>query len=75
VTAKTKHALAGIARARKVERLTALYGACRCEWPLVNYRNCHGHGKTVAGEPCPAIAIWEAQRAEAEESLALAEHA
>ena len=71
-TPKTKHVLAARTRERRIKRTTALLTACQCEWPLKTYRNVHGHGKTIDGQPCPAIGVWEAQRAEAEEALELA---
>lgn len=41
-------------RGERIARLTAMYGACTCMWPLVNNRNRHGHG-----DGCPAIELWQ----------------
>lgn len=46
-------------RARKLARETELLTACECEYPVHIFRNGHGHGTTVDGHPCPAIAIHE----------------
>lgn len=36
--------------------------ACTCEWPVVVFRNMHGHGPG-----CPAVALWERHRQENDE--------
>lgn len=59
MTAKTVHERAKRQRERKLAQQTALLTACECEYPIRNFRNGHGHGKTVDGRPCPAIAIHE----------------
>jgi hypothetical protein len=51
------------ARERKLERLKVIVEACNCCWPIIAYRNLHGHG-----EGCPAIAIWQRLRDEREEA-------
>jgi hypothetical protein len=65
--------LAKKVRAKKLAQLTEIYNACECEYPLVSYRNLHGHGRTASGVPCPAITVWERQRHEHAEAKALAE--
>jgi len=41
-------------REKRLARTTAMYQACTCMWPIVNYRNRHGHG-----DGCPAIELWQ----------------
>lgn len=71
--AKTKHVLARRAREARLRRLTEVFIACSCEYPLVTYRNGHGHGKTADGAPCPAIAVLERHDEEREALAAEAE--
>lgn len=54
-------------RARDLAQRTEIMNACACEFPLVKYRNYHCHGRTLNGEPCPAIVIIERIREEREE--------
>lgn len=63
---KTKHALAMRARMGKLRRLEEVFTACACLYPLVSYRNGHGHGTTEDGKPCPAIAVIERHKEESE---------
>lgn len=53
------HDLARLFRERKLQRTQEIYAACACEFPLKMYRNRHGHGQTIDGQPCPAIAVIE----------------
>lgn len=62
----TKHNLAARARAAELKRKQEVYAACACLYPLVAYRNGHGHGKTVDGAPCPAIEVIERHKEERE---------
>ena len=64
---KTVHERAKRQRERKLAQQTKLLTACACEYPIRTYRNGSGHGKTVDGRPCPAIAILERFREERQE--------
>lgn len=46
-------ARAARARARSIDRQVAISGACCCAWPVVQYRNQHGHDGG-----CPAVDVW-----------------
>jgi hypothetical protein len=61
---KTMHERAKRKRARKLAQQIELLTACACEYPIRSYRNGHGHGQTVDGLPCPAIAVIERFREE-----------
>jgi hypothetical protein len=50
-------------RERKLEHLKAIVEACTCCWPVVVYRNLHGHG-----QGCPAIVVWQKARDAREEA-------
>jgi hypothetical protein len=59
-----QHSEKDLARAKRVRekrltRITAMYEACTCMWPITSYRNQHGHG-----ENCPAIELWKKFREE-----------
>lgn len=59
-----QHSEKDLARAKRVRekhiaRMTALYGACTCMYPLRKLRNPHGHE-----EGCPAIELWQKFRDE-----------
>ena len=60
----TAHERAKRQRTRELLRQTELLTACACEYPIRILRNGHGHGKTIDGRPCPAIAIYERLREE-----------
>lgn len=66
-----RFALAKQVRERKLANAIKLSQACACTFPLDSYRNLHGHGDTVDGQPCPAITIWQALRDEREATKAL----
>lgn len=63
----TNHARAKRQRARLLARETEILTACACEYPIRTLRNGHGHGKTIDGQPCPAIAVYERHREEQQE--------
>lgn len=56
------------AREKGIARLTALYSACNCAWPLERLRNRSGHASE-----CPANALHEKFREEDEDTRAEAE--
>ena len=62
--AKTIYERAQKQRERQLAQQTELLTVCACEYPIRTFRNGHGHGKTVDGHPCPAIAIHERLREE-----------
>lgn len=54
-----QHSEKDLARAKRIRgirlaRKTAMYGACTCMWPIISYRNQHGHD----GD-CPAVELWK----------------
>lgn len=51
------------ARERKLEQMKALVETCTCCWPIVTYRNLHGHDSK-----CPYVELWQKWRDEAEEA-------
>ena len=61
---KTIHERAKTQRERKLANQVELLTACACEYPIRTFRNGHGHGTTVDGLPCPAIAVYERLREE-----------
>lgn len=69
--ATSKHKLAQMLRDKKLRRVQEVYAACACEFPLVAYRNGHGHGKTPEGTPCPAIEVIRRHDDEDAEAAAL----
>jgi hypothetical protein len=59
-----QHSEKDLARAKRVRekhiaRMTVLYGACTCMYPLCKLRNSHGHE-----DGCPAIVLWQKFRDE-----------
>lgn len=66
-----RYTLAQKKRERNLQRATELLTSCKCEFPLVSYRNQHGHGTMIDGNPCPAIAVWARHREEDHEAKAL----
>ena len=65
-----QHSDKDLARAKRVRgirlaRITAMYQACTCMWPTINYRNRHGHD-----DGCPAIELWKKFKEEDEDARA-----
>jgi len=63
VTDPKKLARAKRAREKGLARLTALYQACACEWPLDRWRTRSGHASA-----CPAEALHAKFREEDEDT-------
>lgn len=51
-------------RQLKLERLQKLVEVCNCCWPLVRYKNLHGHS-----DDCPYVELWSKWREEKQEAL------
>ena len=66
-TGRITHERAKRQRERTLAQQTELLTACECEYPIRILRNGHGHGTTVDGLPCPAIAVHERFREEHQE--------
>ncbi|MGB8273713.1 MAG: hypothetical protein WCF16_00405 [Alphaproteobacteria bacterium] len=49
-------------RERKLERFQAMVAACNCCWPIINYRNRHGHS-----DDCPYVTLWQKLHDDAQE--------
>jgi hypothetical protein len=60
----TTHERAKRQRERQLAQQTELLTACACEYPIKRFRNGSGHGTTIDGLPCPAIAVCDRLREE-----------